>query len=506
MVLWASARSYEMPRLDLPGGEMKNGDTSMGLSNLNNGSYIQRQANGDQRPLEAGDGIFTIGLDPPLPDGSPPLDLDDDNAHYDPHMHRQTDAPTTNVDTLVHLLKGSLGTGILAMPNAFYHAGMVVGFVGTVLIGSLCTYCMHVLIRSQYELCRQLRVPLLSYPRTVEVALDQGPSVLRKATRYAGTVVNGFLVTYQLGICCVYVVFVASNLKEVADIYWMPVNVRLYMLMLLAPLILLNYVRNLKLLSPFSTLANVITFVGLGITMYYVFRDIPSPSERDMVGQLRNFPLFVGTTLFALEGVGVIIAIESNMKTPRSFIGYTGVLNRGMAIIVTLYVFVGFCGYVRYGSESKGSITLNLPLEDILAQSVKVMFAIAIFITYALQCYLPVEIIWNSCAKERFAKSSNKKQLFFEYLIRTLLVIATFLLAVAIPRLELFISLFGALCLSALGIIFPSIIEICLLWPDRNFGRYNWILAKDILLFFCGLVALVIGTYTSLQDIITSLI
>ncbi|PSN54888.1 Proton-coupled amino acid transporter-like protein [Blattella germanica] len=134
--------------------------------------------------------------------------------------------------------------------------------------------------------------------------------------------------------------------------------------MLLLPLILLNWVRNLKLLAPFSTFANIVTFVGLGITMYYVFDGIPSPAERDMVGHVFDFPLFIGTTLFALEAVGVIIALEYNMKNPNDFGGYFGVFNRGMSIIVFLYVFVGFVGYVKYGDAAAGSITLNLPTDE----------------------------------------------------------------------------------------------------------------------------------------------
>lgn len=51
-----------------------------------------------------------------------------------------------NSETLIHMLKGSLGTGILAMPNAFYNSGLLIGTVGTLLIGILCTYCLHVLV------------------------------------------------------------------------------------------------------------------------------------------------------------------------------------------------------------------------------------------------------------------------------------------------------------------------------------------------------------------------
>jgi proton-coupled amino acid transporter len=50
------------------------------------------------------------------------------------------------METLFHLLKGSLGTGILAMPNAFYRAGYVLGVVGTLLIGVVCTFCIHQLV------------------------------------------------------------------------------------------------------------------------------------------------------------------------------------------------------------------------------------------------------------------------------------------------------------------------------------------------------------------------
>jgi Transmembrane amino acid transporter protein. len=52
------------------------------------------------------------------------------------------------------------------------------------------------------------------------------------------------------------------------------------------------------------------------------------------------------------------------MKTPASFGGYYGVLNQGMFAIVIMYVIMGFLGYVKYGSAAQGSVTLNLPKED----------------------------------------------------------------------------------------------------------------------------------------------
>lgn len=66
-----------------------------------------------------------------------------------------------NTETLIHLLKGSLGTGILAMPQAIYHAGYIIGSIGTVAIGLLCVYNMQMLLQAHYELCKRKRVSKL---------------------------------------------------------------------------------------------------------------------------------------------------------------------------------------------------------------------------------------------------------------------------------------------------------------------------------------------------------
>lgn len=84
-----------------------------------------------------------------------------------------------NSETLIHLLKGSLGTGILAMPSAYANAGYVTGTIATILIGFLATYCLHILVRAQYELCKRLKVPILNYPQSMKVAFEQGPPIFR---------------------------------------------------------------------------------------------------------------------------------------------------------------------------------------------------------------------------------------------------------------------------------------------------------------------------------------
>lgn len=59
-----------------------------------------------------------------------------------------------------------------------------------------------------------------------------------------------------------------------------------------------------------------------------------------------------------------MLPLENEMKTPKAFGGSFGVLNQGMVVIVLLYVGMGLFGFIKYGDAIQGSITLNLPPED----------------------------------------------------------------------------------------------------------------------------------------------
>nr|XP_034839393.1 proton-coupled amino acid transporter-like protein CG1139 isoform X2 [Maniola hyperantus] len=421
---------------------------------------------------------------------------------YEPYDNRVVDHPTTNTETLLHLLKGSLGTGILAMPHAFAKSGYVVGTVGTLVIGVLCTYCIHVLLDSCYVLCKRRKVPSLTYTGAAEAALSEGPDWCKACAPYAAHVVNAFLLIYQIGTCCVYVVFVSENIHYVLTKHFeLEVSVIEVMTYILIPLVMINWVRDLKYLAPFSAIANAVTIISFGIIMYYIFREAPTLEGKQPAGKIGDFPLFFGTVLFALEAIGVILPLENEMKTPKSFVGKFGVLNRAMVSIIILYVGLGLFGYLQYGEKAAGSITLNLPSEtEILASVVQCLLAFAIFITHGLACYVAIDILWNEYVGVRLLNSNHR--FLWEYLLRTVIVLVTFGLAAAVPELDLFISLFGALCLSALGLAFPAFIQSCTYWYYVSDSERIRMIIKNAIVVVFGVLGLVVGTWTSLEGII----
>ena len=53
------------------------------------------------------------------------------------------------------------------------------------------------------------------------------------------------------------------------------------------------------------------------------------------------------------------------MRTPQEMRGWNGVLNTSMILVSCLYIAVGFFGYLKYGDQVAGSITLNLPVDEL---------------------------------------------------------------------------------------------------------------------------------------------
>ncbi|KAF9414250.1 hypothetical protein HW555_007793, partial [Spodoptera exigua] len=132
---------------------------------------------------------------------------------FDPHAHREIPKPTTYSETMMHMLKGCLGAGLLAMPNAFKRMGILYGTIGMISIGLFATYCIQVLVHAQYKLCKRMRRGYMAYNKSMRVAVQAGPVFMRSCAGFFANAVDFFLFVWQMGICAIYFVFVAENVK-----------------------------------------------------------------------------------------------------------------------------------------------------------------------------------------------------------------------------------------------------------------------------------------------------
>lgn len=139
---------------------------------------------------------------------------------------------------------------------------------------------------------------------------------------------------------------------------------RIYMVIATVPLIFLNWIRDLKWLSPVSFLGNFLLAFTIVVVFVYVFQDLPPISDVPAFGTLEGVPLFFGTALFTYEGISLVLPIHKEMKNPKKFTGFFGIMNIGMIGISLFYLAVAFFGYWRYNDKIESSIILNLPPDN----------------------------------------------------------------------------------------------------------------------------------------------
>lgn len=429
---------------------------------------------------------------------------DVESNEYNPFEHRNLEHPNSDMRSFANLLKSSLGSGILAMPAAFKNSGTVVGVIGTILLGYICTHCVYLLVKVSQDVSKVSKVPSLGYAETLEAVFATGPVPLRPFSKSARIFIDWAMALTILGACAVYVILLVDSVKQIID-HFFPVEaehltVPIYCLIFLGPILIFTQIKNLKYLAPFSGLANFLLVATFAICLYYIFKDFPSVQSRPMSIDISRLPLFIGTVIFAMEGIGVVLPVENTMSKPQHFLGCPGVLNLTMLVVVLLYMVMGFLGYIKYGDEASGSITLNLPTDEKAALCAKCFIVIAIFFTYTLQFYVPIEIVWRNTRQYVPRPYHNYAQSAIRAFFSTLTVIA----GATFPKLEQVIGLEGAFFYSFLGLIAPSLMEIIFLW-NRGFGKWNWILVKDSLLAIFGTFVLVTGCMQSIREIIKTM-
>lgn len=415
---------------------------------------------------------------------------------------------TTFFQTLIHLLKGNIGTGLLGLPLAVKNAGLVLGPLSLLTMGIIAVHCMQLLVTCSHHLSAKMSRPSLSYGEAMQYGIEN-VSWLRRHSQWGKRVVDVFLIITQLGFCCVYFVFLSENVKQVVeaanttsfncelnftnqtDVLVQSFDKRLYMLCFLPFIVLLVFTPNLKYLAPLSLIANLVMSASLVLIYFYSLTHITSPIDLPVVGRAKDYPLFFGTAIFAFEGIGVVLPLENKMQRPQRF---TLVLFMGMAIVTFLYISLGTIGYLCFGGDIKGSITLNLP-NCWTYQLVKLMYCFGIFITFALQFYVPAEILIPPVV----ARVAERWERAVDLLMRTGLVIITCALAVLIPELDLVISLVGSVSSSFLALIFPPLLEIAVFHSE---GLYPLVFIKNLFISLIGFVGFLAGTYIAIEQII----
>lgn len=158
---------------------------------------------------------------------------------------------TSYMETMLHLFKGNVGTGCFAMADAMKNGGLLLGPVLALFLGVICVHAQHILLTCSAKMEEKFKLTTKpDYAETVELCfVSSNNKRWQKIAPHMKTVCNVFICITQLGFCCIYFLFVATNLKQVLDFYGFHVGLHTLVTFSLIPIWLSALITNLKYLG-----------------------------------------------------------------------------------------------------------------------------------------------------------------------------------------------------------------------------------------------------------------
>ncbi|KAJ3022530.1 neutral amino acid transporter [Thoreauomyces humboldtii] len=375
------------------------------------------------------------------------------------------------------VLKAFVGTGVLFLPKAFANGGMGFSLVTLVIIGSLTLHCMLLLVETSRKLGGSFG--------------DIGEHLYGQKMRQ---LVLGSIAISQAGFCCAYYIFVAQNLRDflmiVSDCRWIWPDWAFIVIQLIV-YVPLSWVRKIKHFSVTSLVADVFILAGLAYILYFDVSTVAADGPaRDFVWfNNQSFPLFVGTAMFAFEGICLILPIGESMKHPEQF---GKVLCLCTGVIGAIFFSVGAMGYLTFGDKVETVVFLNLP-KGPHTQFIQFVYALAIMLSFPLTVYPTIRITEHALFGLLDGKHSNmvkwQKNAYRAALMAVLGAVAW----LGSNNLDKFVALVGCFACIPLSFIYPSLFH-------SHIAATRVERLKDLSLVVFGIVAMVYTTWITLQE------
>jgi len=443
-----------------------------------------------------------------------------DHRRYDDGHGGAPPGSATVPQVIVNIIISFVGAGLLGVPNAFSKSGWLLGSLTLCATSALNLYALLLLPKIKRKLLSQGYDAIISYG-------DMGRCVLGKRGE---TFVNACIAVSQAGFATAYIIFIAANLYNVAEIP------RFLSILACVPgLAVLVQFDDMKFLSPFSLLANCSTFTALVAVLFQDYETIakhyreemdfgghydePGPpiaaavdnSTRSLVGNgtaIDNDPTAIATTnaiqrvkwggmmyviaitIYSMEGVALILSLEASCKKPSMF---PFLLQSVVGSITLFMAMFGTAGYWAFGDDTEAPITLNLAGHWI-ATFVKLALCFSLYFTYPVMMF-PVWHILEASNTSGGSSSINSNNPKSKVAVRAGVVVASAFVAWSVPDFGKFLSLVGSSICTILGFICPCYFYLVC------FGRDEirmWQYALNCFLIVGGALFGMVGTYNSL--------
>ncbi|CCH43870.1 putative amino acid permease C3H1.09c [Wickerhamomyces ciferrii] len=385
---------------------------------------------------------------------------------------------TSTLKAFLIMLKSFVGTGVLFLPKAFSNGGLTFSSIMLAIFGIYSYYCYYILVVSKNA-------------TKVSSFGDIGGKL------YGGWMKNLILISLvltQIGFACAYIIFTTGNLtaffNNVTNFNIQPDKFFLLQTIVFIPL---SFIRNVSKLSLPSFMANFFIMAGLLIVLFFTTKEIIYNGVKPVETFINKskFSLFIGTAIFAFEGIGLIIPVQDSMRHPEKFPLVLGLV---IITITIMMITIAAIGYLAYGEDIQTVILLNLPQSNFFVNLIQFFYSLAILLSTPLQLFPAIGIIEKRIFQKSNSGKFNNKTKWLKNFFRTLFV--GFCMNIAwfgANDLDKFVSFVGCFACIPLVYMYPPLLH----YKSSTHGDF-WGKVLDIVLVIIGGAAM---SYTSYQII-----
>ncbi|KAL5557351.1 hypothetical protein UlMin_039587 [Ulmus minor] len=388
---------------------------------------------------------------------------------------------SSQTKTFANVFIAIVGAGVLGLPYSFKKTGWVFGTLMLFSVAFLTYHCMMLLVITRRKLESHLGFSKISSLG------DLGFAVCGPAGRVS---VDAMIVLAQAGFCVSYLIFISNTMtflfNHSSQDRILGLTPKSFYLWGCFPFQLgLNSIPTLTHLAPLSIFADVIDLGAMGVVMVedvMIFQ-----KQRPELQAFRGLSMFfygLGVAVYAFEGVGMILPLESEIKNKDKF---GKVLGLCMSFIALIYGGFGVLGYFAFGEETQDIITTNLG-QGLVSTLVQLGLCVNLFFTLPLMMNPVFEVVERRFCQSRYC-----------LWLRWVMVFGVSLAALMVPNFADFMSLVGSSVCVVLGFVLPALFHL-MVFKDEM-GRLG--LLFDGCLVVLGVVIAVSGTWSSLLQILS---
>lgn len=300
--------------------------------------------------------------------------------------------------------------------------------------------------------------------------MKSGASIVEAFGSYGYFLIAGQVAFSQFCFCSSYYIFISTTLQNICLNHGMEKPSTLAIMIGVASVLTpLGWIRRIGKMKVVNIIGDgIILFAILSVAVVAVFQIWRDGASSEVVAFAppSKVLVFAGTSVYAFEGIALVIPIREGMEKPELF---PHMLVGMMLFFVIILTGFGILGYCAWGNDVKPVVLNELP--GISGVIIQILYFFAIACGFPLAIFPTFTIVESKLFNDG---PSTYRRKWLKNLSRTFLtfLMGTFAFVMA-PYLEYFISMLGSFCSIPLAIIFPAMLHLKLV---KDSPRLDWAL------------------------------